>query len=102
MIDILLSTTSLLLVVLLSDFPNVLFFALIILLVILHKIQPHSLMFYLVCGIGGALAESFAVKYGKNTWKYSEPTEPLNIPIWLIPLWAIAGIFISRVSQILQ
>lgn len=102
MIDILLSTTSLLLVVLLSDLPNVLFFVLIILLVILHKIKPHSLIFYLVCGIGGSLAESFAVKYGKNTWKYSEPTDPLNIPIWLIPLWAIAGIFISRVNEVLN
>jgi hypothetical protein len=102
MIVILLSALSLLLVILLSTHPFILFGVLALLCIILHRINPQSILFYIVCGIGGPIAESLAIKYGIKTWNYKEPTEPLNIPLWLIPLWTIAGIFISRVSKILN
>jgi hypothetical protein len=100
MIDIFLSILSLPLVILLSTHPFILFGVLSLLLIILHRINPQPILFYIVCGIGGPIAESLAIKYGIQTWKYEEPTEPLNIPLWLIPLWAIAGIFITRVSKL--
>jgi hypothetical protein len=102
MIDIFLSILSLPLVILLSTYPYILFGVLSVLLIILYRLYPQSILFYIVCGIGGPLAESLAIKYGVKTWNYKEPTEPLNIPLWLIPLWAIAGIFILRVSKILN
>lgn len=97
-----LSGISLLLVILLSKYTYILFSALVLLLIILHLIYPQPILFYIVCGIGGPIAESLAIKYGVRTWKYDQPTKPLNIPLWLIPLWAIAGVFISRVSYILH
>jgi len=99
MLDIIISSSSLLLVILLSDYQYILFGVLLIVLFILYKLNPQSIIFYMVCGIGGALAESLAVKYGNRTWKYDEPTKPLNIPLWLIPLWAIAGVFITSISK---
>jgi hypothetical protein len=102
MIVIFLSILSLILVILLSKYQYILFFVLSLLLLVLYRIHPYPLLFYLVCGIGGPIAESLTIKYGVRTWKYDEPTEPLNIPLWLIPLWAIAGVFISRVSYILH
>lgn len=102
MIDIILSTLSLLFVIILSNYQYVLFGALILLLIIIHVLNPQPIIFYVVCGVGGPIAESLAIKFGKNTWKYSEPAEPLNIPIWLIPLWAIAGVFVSRIAEILH
>jgi hypothetical protein len=102
MLDIFLSATSLILVIFLSEYQYLLFIILLILLIVLNIINSKPILFYIVCGIGGACAESLAVKYGKKTWKYEETANLLNIPIWLIPLWAIAGIFISRIAEILH
>lgn len=102
MFDIILSILSLLFVITLSNYQYVLFGALILLLIIIHKLNPQPIIFYVVCGIGGPIAESLAIKYGIRTWKYDEPTTPLNIPLWLIPLWAIAGIFIYRIAEIIH
>ena len=99
---LILSGLSLVLVILLSKYTYILLTALILLLIILHLIYPQPILFYIVCGIGGPIAESLAIKYGVRTWKYDEPTTPLNIPLWLIPLWAIAGVFISRIAEILH
>ncbi len=100
MIDILLSSISLILVILLSDYQYVLTGILIILLFILYKINPKPILFYVICGIGGTIAEMLAIKYGNKTWNYSEPVKILNIPLWLIPLWSIAGVFIVEIFQI--
>jgi hypothetical protein len=99
MLDIFLSATSLILVIFLSEYQYVLFIILMILLIVLNIIYPKPILFYTICGIGGACAESLAVKYGRKTWKYEETTNLLNIPIWLIPLWAIAGVFIVGVFE---
>ena len=101
MIVIFLSILSLIFVILLSKYTYVLFGVLSLLLLVLYRIYPQPILFYVVCGIGGPIAESLTIKYGVRTWKYDNPTEPLNIPLWLIPLWAIAGIFVSKVSNIL-
>lgn len=100
--EILLSALSLPLVILLSNSPYTLCITLTVLLIILHKINPRPVLFYIVCGIGGVAAESLAIKYGKKTWSYAESFAPLNVPIWLFPLWAIAAIFITSVSTYLK
>jgi hypothetical protein len=93
---------SLPLVVFLSENSLVLFVALCGLLFCLHKIYPHPVLFYLVCGFGGAIAESIAIRYGSRTWSYVEPTNFLAVPIWLVPLWSIAGVFIVCVHNYLK
>lgn len=100
--ELLLSALSLPLVILLSNTPYILCITLTLLLIILHKISPQPVLFYIVCGIGGVAAESLTIKYGKKTWIYTEPFTPLNVPIWLFPLWAIAAIFIISVSTYLK
>lgn len=102
MIDIILiPIISIGLVILLSNKTYILFGALVLLLIVIHLIRPQPILFYVICGLGGSITESFAIKYGAKTWKYIEPTKSLNIPIWLIPLWTIAGIVVLRVGQIL-
>lgn len=44
---------------------------------------------FLMYGFLGAFAENVAIFSG--VWHYSKP-ELMNIPLWLIPLWGLAGI----------
>jgi hypothetical protein len=103
MIDILLNVlVSVLLVVFLSNNPYVLFGALIIQIIIIQRIRPLPILFYVLCGFGGTIVESISIKYGIKTWKYMKPTYPLNIPIWLVPLWSIASVVVLRISEELK
>jgi hypothetical protein len=49
------------------------------------------IILFILCGIGGAVFESISVWYG--VWTYNFPTLG-NIPLWLIPGWGNAGVFI--------
>jgi hypothetical protein len=103
MIDIILNVlVSIVLVVFLSNNPYVLFGALIVQIMIIHRIRPLPILFYVVGGFGGAIVESICIKYGIKTWKYMKPTDPLNVPIWLVPLWSIACVVILRISEELK
>lgn len=54
-----------------------------------------DLILYASCGITGALAEAFAIKFG--AWTYAFPNIG-GIPFWLPFLWGIAALFIKRIS----
>jgi hypothetical protein len=99
--SILLSTISLLLVVLLASSPWILFVCLIILVILINFIYPKPLLFYLLCAIGGACAESFAIYFSDSTWRYVLPTPPFNIPLWIMPIWANAAIFMVGVHTLM-
>ena len=100
MIDILLNIViSVILVVLLSNNTYILFGALLLQIFIVNKSWKLPLIFYFIFGFGGAILESIAIKYGTKTWKYIEPTELLNVPIWLVPLWAITSAAIIKFSR---
>ncbi|HLC55586.1 MAG TPA: hypothetical protein VJJ75_03565 [Candidatus Nanoarchaeia archaeon] len=53
-----------------------------------HK-QKEELLLYIIIGIGGPLGEIIAIHFG--AWSYSLP-QVIGIPIWLPPLWALAGV----------
>ena len=53
--------------------------------------KKKYLILYLIAGMFGALAESFAIYYG--AWTYSNPSM-FNIPVWLPFLWGEASLFI--------
>ena len=48
---------------------------------------------FIFASIFGAAAEMIAIYYG--VWTYTKPNL-INIPLWLIPLWGCAGIFLYR------
>ena len=101
-LSIALSTISILLVIVFSDRPWTLFLLLTGLVAVIHSIYPRPLLFYLICALGGASAESVAVYFGKAAWHYVLPTPPLNIPIWILLIWVNAAIFMTGVASILQ
>ena len=72
-----------------------LFFALMVLSIIIIYIgtnKKREIKMYLLSGSMGVLAESFAVFHG--AWIYSQHFNIINIPLWLFPLWGIASIFL--------
>jgi hypothetical protein len=101
-LSIALSTVSILLVIVFSDQPLVLFLLLIGLVALIHYIYPRPLLFYLICALGGASAESVAIYFGKAAWHYVLPTPPLNIPIWILPIWVNAAIFMTGTASVLR
>ena len=52
--------------------------------------------FFIFGGIFGAAAEMFSIHFG--AWNYNSPNM-YNIPVWLIPLWGIAAIYMSRIRK---
>jgi hypothetical protein len=101
LIATILSTLSLLFVVLLSQYPMILFFVLCILVILIDRIYPRPALFYICCAIGGGIAESIGIHFGLRTWTYAEPTSPLNIPLWILPIWANAAVFMVGLGQLL-
>lgn len=58
--------------------------------------SKEDLYLFIIVGISGALAESFAIAFGAWSYGFSD----LNyIPTWLPFLWGIVGIFIKRISM---
>lgn len=57
-----------------------------------------ALMFVL-CAIGGGIVEGVASHFGN--WHYSSPSF-FNIPLWLLPGWGNAGIFIIAFYKLLD
>ena len=39
--------------------------------------------------IWGVIIESFIINKSKNTLYYKDPTTPFNVPLWLIPIYAL-------------
>jgi len=61
------------------------------------KSKKLTVMFFLCC-IGGGVVENIAIYFGN--WRYTEPTF-FNIPLWLLPGWGNAGIFIIAFYKLL-
>ncbi|VVB61322.1 Uncharacterised protein [uncultured archaeon] len=55
----------------------------------------EDILTYFICGITGALAESFAIGFG--AWTYAFPNI-MRVPYWLPFLWGIAALFMKRIS----
>ena len=99
--SILLSTTSILFVVTLASSPWILFICLIALVIVINFVYPRPFLFYLLCAVGGACAESFAIYFSDSTWRYVLPTPPFNIPLWIMPIWVNAAIFMVGVHSLM-
>ena len=56
-----------------------------------HRLLPieREPLCFVIAGVFGALTENIVILSG--VWEYSEP-HLMNVPLWLIPLWGLAGI----------
>lgn len=94
----LLSILTLIFVILLFEKNFILTFLLIliglVMLFILKSLKKVTIFFS--CGIMGAISEIIAVSNG--VWTYSNPNS-FGIPLWLIPLWGIAAIFMINFQE---
>lgn len=57
--------------------------------------DKEDLYLYVIAGVSGALAESFAIGFG--VWSYTLP-DFNGIPVWLPFVWGMAGVFIKKIS----
>jgi hypothetical protein len=73
-------------------------FALALIELITIRSKKVTVMFFLCC-IGGGVVESIAIYFGN--WHYAEPTF-FNIPLWLLPGWGNAGVFIIAFYKLLE
>lgn len=85
----------------LSNYSFLLTFSLFITLIILYLISPLNIFFYLVIAFGGTLAEIIIMKISSKSWKYDNPFI-FGVPLWLIPLWGIAGAGIVGVHKFIE
>jgi hypothetical protein len=93
-----LCASSLFLVSFLWQWPNLLAFLLgLLALVVLYirKDKASNYMF-LISGLAGGLAESFAISFG--TWTYGKP-QLIGVPAWLFILWGIAAVFMVTLNE---
>lgn len=93
-----LGLSSLLSVILLWNYNIILTITLLIIGLIMLKIlnKFENYITFIVCGIFGASAEILAVYY--SVWTYNNSSY-LGIPIWLVPLWALASIFMNNLTK---
>ncbi len=90
---------TLIFVILFSQNPLFLFGLLTLQIFLLHQFINYPILFYLLSGLGGIGSEIFAIKFGKQTWKYKQ-NHFFGIPIWLYPLWILAGITIIAIYDL--
>ena len=65
----------------------------------LQRKSQRELVMYIMCAVGGGIAETLAISGG--AWSYAMPTF-LGTPIWLVFVWGMAGIYVYRFSQIIE
>lgn len=99
MLVILSSILTLIFVILFSHEPILLFCILSVQILILNQFVGLPLLFYLLVGLGGVGAEILAVNLGKETWNYKQ-NHLKGVPIWLFPLWSLAGAMIVYFYQL--
>ena len=59
----------------------------------------HDLLLFVLAGLLGAGAESYAIS--RYAWSYTLPWKA-GIPYWLILVWGTAGIFLARLSDAIK
>lgn len=99
MLVILSSILTVIFVILFSQDPTLLFCLLSLQLLVLNYFIDLPLLFYLLVGLGGVGAEILAVNFGNKTWTYKQ-NDLMGVPIWLFPLWSLAGAMIIYFFQI--
>lgn len=60
--------------------------------------SKKMVILFFLCGVGAVIFESIAISLG--AWHYAKPTF-FNIPLWLIPGWGNAGVFIVNFYKLL-
>ena len=93
------SILTVIFVILFSQDPTLLFCLLSLQLLVLNHFLNLPFLFYLLVGFGGIGAEILAVNFGNKTWNYKQ-NHIFGVPIWLAPLWSLAGIMIIYLFQI--
>lgn len=86
-------------VVSLWESPHVLMIALFVLYGFWQSLvlkERSYIYIFVIAGVFGPLAEIIAIYAG--AWQYSLP-QLLGIPLWLPPLWGLAGVFLVRIWQ---
>ncbi len=87
-------------VILLSSYNNILFVILLgILSTILLYDQSINPVILISSGAIGAITESIIMTYAQSSWSYVKP-DIYNLPIWLIPLWSVAGYGVHSLYKI--
>lgn len=75
-------------------FTTILLFILSILMLLKYK-SKIAIKIFITGSILGALVEMICIYYG--VWSYTFPNF-VNIPLWLIPWWGAASLFIYRMT----
>jgi len=84
--------------------PILLSLILIMTAFIKEKLAPikKGFLVFVVIGLLGAATESLIIWLGNEPWAYKEPFL-INTPLWLLPLWGLAGtVFITLYEGILK
>jgi hypothetical protein len=65
-----------------------------------HKILPikREGLWFLIVGILGTTTESLMMWLGNGPWGYAQQTV-FNFPLWLVPLWGLAGILLITLYE---
>ncbi len=67
--------------------------------ILASKWSLANLLLYILCSIGGAIAEAIVIVSG--TWQYTSP-HFMGIPYWLPFLWGITALFIINFKKFLD
>jgi O-antigen ligase len=58
--------------------------------------SKRLLLFFIIAALAGTLAEMCGIYSG--AWSYATSPAPYT-PVWLLPLWGVAGIFMLRLRE---
>ena len=64
----------------------------------IFRVSKYKSILYLFLAMICVLTESFFINCFKDTWIYGN-SDILGIPLWLIPLWAIAIVLILNIEK---
>lgn len=70
-------------------------------LVLTKTIGKGNYLTYIFLGLAGSFTEIIFINFIKNTWDYRDP-DLFKIPLWLIPLWGIAALFVVNINQLFE
>jgi hypothetical protein len=66
-----------------------------------NRVNNVNILFLLLVGLAGAGTEMIIIYFTTDIWKYRTP-DIINIPIWLPLLWAIAGMGVLNLNDIVN
>lgn len=81
---------AILAVIIFSNNKALLLCTLLAILMTLYYMTNYHILFFVIAGLSGAIAEIIIMSFSKHSWDYRD-TQIFGIPLWLIPLWSIAS-----------